>query len=102
MTKEQQKQALTQLRSQLVGSMHVQPFTIYNDATINELVKAQPKTLSELARVKGFPVTGKRIKGFGDAIIAIFNEQASGVKTKIIMKNGDAEVQYTMEKLSVF
>lgn len=71
--RKKQKELLLQLRSMLVGKLHTQPFTIYNDETIEHLLDAQPKTLKELSMVKGFPENGKRIKGFGDAIIAIFS-----------------------------
>lgn len=72
-----ERKLLIELRSQLVGKMHVQPFTIYSDATIEALLKAKPKTLRELSCVKGFPKDGKRIKGFGEAVIAIFKDPNS-------------------------
>ncbi len=65
MTTSEQKQALINLRAQLVGTMHVQPFTIYQDATIEALLAAKPKTLEALSKVKGFPAKGKRVQGFG-------------------------------------
>lgn len=75
--REKQRQMLLDLRSQLVGKLHTQPFTIYNDATIEALLDAQPKTIKELSRVKGFPENGKRVKGFGETVIKIFTDCAS-------------------------
>lgn len=70
-----ERRLLLELRSKLVGEMHVQPFTVYNDSTIEELLAARPKTLEELAGVKGFPANGKRIAGFGEAVVAIFSNK---------------------------
>lgn len=72
--KERQRELLLKLRSVLVGEMHVQPYIIYPDETIDLLLEAQPKTLDDLSKVKGFPETGKRFKGFGEQVIAIFND----------------------------
>lgn len=69
------KKLLVDLRGELVGKLHAQPFTIYNDKTIEELIRVKPKTISELEKVKGFPPKGKRITGFGEAVIAIFNDE---------------------------
>ena len=97
-----QRKLLLELRSDLVGKLHTQPFTIYNDATIELLLKAQPKTKEELGKVKGFPPDGKRMKGFGDAVIAIFT------KTDIIDKisiNGDengVSVSPVLKSMDVF
>lgn len=74
MDKEKQRGLLLALRSELVGKLHTQPFTIYNDKTIEYLIEAQPQSLEELKEVNGFPEHGKRFKGFGESIIQIFNE----------------------------
>lgn len=102
MTSSEQKQALINLRAQLVGAMHVQPFTIYQDTTIEALLAAKPKTLGELSKVKGFPAKGKRVQGFGEAVIAIFNERASSVTTKIDFTNGKPKVEFAMQEMSIF
>ena len=103
MNKTEQRQALLSLRSQLVGKMHVQPFTIYKDETVEALVKTQPKTLAELSKVKGFPKDGKRIKGFGEAIIAIFTAiPGNKVIPEVTINKGQVEVSTIVEKLNVF
>lgn len=102
MTTSEQRQALVNLRAQLVGSMHVQPFTIYQDATIEALLKAKPKTLEALSKVKGFPAKGKRVQGFGEAVVAIFNEAASSVTTRVELVSGKPKVEFAMQKMSIF
>jgi len=72
--KERQRQLLLELRSELTGKMHTLPFTIYNDEAIEELLRAQPKSVGELAGIKGFPKNGKRVKGFGEAVATIFRD----------------------------
>lgn len=69
---ESKRKQLEDLRSELVGVLHTQPFTIYTDETIEDLLKAHPMSLEELTNVKGFPANGKRVKCFGKAIVAIF------------------------------
>lgn len=92
---------LKDLRSELVGKLHTQPFTIYTDKTIQDLIKAQPKTLAELEKVKGFPPKGKRIKGFGEAVIAIFNNKPV-TKFEVKGSGSKAEVITHTEKMNVF
>lgn len=75
MSKNEQREQLIELRHQLIGVLHTQPHTIYNNETIEKLLEVQPKSLDELATVKGFPRDGKRIKCFGKAVIAIFNPE---------------------------
>lgn len=72
-----ERKQLEELRSNLVGALHTQPFTIYSDETIEDLLKARPTTIEELTKVKGFPADGKRVKCFGKAIIAIFKGEVS-------------------------
>lgn len=71
---DRKKELLLQLRSKLVSALHVQPYIIYDDDTIELLLKKKPKTLDDLKDIKGFPEKGKRFKGFGAQIVAIFND----------------------------
>lgn len=97
---EEQRRLLINLRSELVGKKHTLPYTIYTDKTIEELLKAKPKTLEELSKVKGFPKEGKRIKGFGEAIIAIFTKKVKNFTFKV--ENGEPVVETTLEKMKLF
>lgn len=98
---QRQKQLLEQLRSELVGKLHTQPFTIYTDKTITDLIKAQPKTMVELSRVKGFPKDGKRIKGFGEAVLAIFSD-TDRIETLQISGDEELQVDVKLGKMEVF
>ena len=95
-----EKQLLLELRSKLVASMHVKPFTIYNDATIEELLRAKPASLAELEKVKGFPKNGKRIAGFGEAIVAIFAGEE--IETFEIANDGGFSVEPKVQKMEAF
>ena len=97
-----EKHLLIELRSKLVGQMHVQPFTIYNDATIDALIEAKPKTIAELEKVKGFPKNGKRIVGFGDAIIAIFTGKEVKGYSVTTDKSGQVSVKTELKRMEAF
>lgn len=71
--KEKQRKLLIELRSALIGEKNMLPYCIFRDETIDDLIAAQPKTMEELTQVKGFPEKGKRVRGFGEAILEIFN-----------------------------
>lgn len=73
----QQKELLEKLRSALIGQMHVQPYIIYDDNTLQLLLEKKPKTMEELTSIKGFPKGGKRVSSFGAQILAIFNDADS-------------------------
>lgn len=100
--RRKQKELLLQLRSQLVGEMHVQPFTIYNDDTIELLLDAQPKTIGELSKVKGFPAEGKRVRGFGEAVIAIFKDANKIEKIAITGGSKDISVGVSLKPMEIF
>lgn len=100
--KEKQRKMLLDLRSQLVGKLHTQPFTVYQDSVIEELLKAQPKTLKDLSKVKGFPEGGKRLEGFGEAVIAIFNATDKVDKFEVITKGGAPALVTKLKSLDAF
>lgn len=97
---EEQRQLLIKLRSELVGKKHTLPYTIYTDNTIEELLKAQPKTLEQLSKVKGFPKEGKRLKGFGEAIVSIFTKNVKSFSFKV--ENGNPVVETTLKQMKLF
>lgn len=90
--REKQRQLLLDLRSSLIGEKNTLPYCIYPDATIEALLDAQPKTMEELVNVKGFPKDGKRVKGFGEAILAVFND-TDRVEGFNLKKGQDAEFE---------
>lgn len=95
-----EKELLINLRSKLVGEKHTLPYTIYTDDTIEELLKVRPKSIEELSKVKGFPAKGKRVKGFGEAVVAIFTSEIKDFKLEI--KDGKPEVTTVLKKMKVF
>ena len=98
---EKQRELLKLLRSRLTGSEHTLPFTIFKDSEIESLLKAQPKTIEQLSKVKGFPAGGKRVKGYGDAIIAIF--KGADITDFGLKGTGeDVKVTTTIKKSAVF
>lgn len=89
---QRERELLIELRSVLIGKLNTLPFTVYDDATLERLLLARPKTIEDLTKVKGFPAKGKRVKGFGELIIKIFNDTDSIEKI---------EVEGTGENISV-
>lgn len=100
MTDKEYRDLLLNLRSKLVGAMHVQPFTIYTDNTVEDLIKAKPKTIEDLEKVKGFPPKGKRVSGFGESVIAIFNGNVKD--TTVTSENGKISVGVELKKIEAF
>ena len=100
--REQQKALLLSLRSKLVGQNHTLPYTIYKDEEIEALLAAQPHTIEELSKVKGFPDGGKRLKGFGEAIIQIFNNTNRIDTINLEFNGGVPEVVTTLKKMNLF
>ncbi len=82
MNRKSQEEQLLQLRSQLVGVLHTQPASVYPDETIEALLDAQPKSIGELTKVKGFPAGGKRVKTFGELVVGIFNPSVKPADNK--------------------
>lgn len=69
MDKTTQLNSLLMLRNSLCGQKHVLPYMIFTEECAKSIVEAQPRTIEELGRVKGFPVNGKRIKNYGEAVL---------------------------------
>lgn len=99
---EKQRKMLLELRSKLVGKLHVQPFTIYDDKTIEVLLQKKPKTLKELSAIKGFPETGKRIRGFGDLIVAIFTDVDRISDIEISGDDTSLSIQHQIKPITAF
>lgn len=77
MSNPTQRELLIALRSEILSKRGkdgkpLLPYCVYRDEDIEALLKAQPKSLEELWAVKGFPKNGKRVQGFGQAIVDIF------------------------------
>lgn len=102
--RNKQRDLLIKLRSKLIGQQGVLPYCIYTDATIEDLLDAQPKSIDELVKVKGFPAKGKRVKGFGEAIVAVFTnpDKVQGFEIKSGASTGEIEVGTSLKRMSSF
>ena len=100
--REKQKKLLLELRSKLVGKLHVQPYIIYGDETVELLLNKQPKTIEELSKVKGFPPKGKRVAGFGESVIAIFQDAEKISEIEITDTNKGITVGVQTKKMGCF
>ena len=101
-TIEQQRALLLSLRSKLVGQRHTLPYTIYKDEEIEALLTKQPHTIEELSQVKGFPDGGKRLKGFGESILEIFNNTSKVKDINVEFKDGELEVTAVLKRMELF
>lgn len=100
--KERQRDLLLSLRSKLVGQNHTLPYTIYKDEEIENLLAKQPHTIEELSQVKGFPDGGKRLKGFGEAILEVFNHTSKVKDLDVKYVKGAIEVVTVLRKMELF
>jgi len=66
---------LRKLRGRLAHQKQVAPYVIFPDDVFVHLILRRPKTLEELAMVKGFPQEGARIQKWGPAVVAIFGNK---------------------------
>ena len=98
---DKQRKLLIELRAQLVGEEHTLPYCIYTDDLIEALIKKQPKTLQELSEVKGFPKEGKRVKGYGEAIVSIFTKTDQIESFELHTENG-FEVGTNLRRVNAF
>lgn len=100
---DEQRKALTLLRNRLCGEKHVLPYIIYTEQCIDELIKAQPKDLAELGKVKGFPKDGARIKNYGRAILYALWDSSTVKDFKIKPdKDGYLQVETEMKEMTIF
>ena len=97
-----QRELLVALRAKLIGTKLTLPFTIYSDETIEDLLKAQPATLEELTKVKGFPANGKRVAGFGECIVKIFTSTDEVSNITVETSRDGVNVKTELKKLSLF
>lgn len=68
-----ERELLQKLRGHLAYKANMEPFKVFRDQELELLLKKRPKTLEELAEIKGFPKDGARVTKYGKAIIDIFN-----------------------------
>lgn len=99
---EKQRGLLVNLRRKLVGQRHTLPYTIYRDEDIESLLTAQPHTIEDLEKVKGFPKDGLRIKGFGKSILEVFNNTNKVVDIDLKVSDGVPEITVKLKRMQLF
>lgn len=97
------EELLRKLRGHLAYSKQVKPYAIFKDEELDRLIKVEPKTLDELATIKGFPRQGKRVTGFGQSIVDIFTktDQVEDFRVKLD-KDGDPVSETKLKRMSLF
>ena len=99
----EQEKLLRKLRGHMAYKKQVEPFRVFRDIELNLLLEKEPKDIESLTQIKGFPANGARVKGYGEAIIAIFNN-TSRVKSFSVKldANGECLVTTILKPLEVF
>lgn len=99
----QQRELLRKLRGHLAYRTHVPPYNVFKDEQLEELLEKQPKTIEELVQIKGFPREGKRVAGYGQAIIDIFNRPEKVEEFEVTVDaSGDPVAKTILKKLDLF
>lgn len=98
-----QRELLVKLRSKLQGAYHVQPFKIMTDEVIENIIKAQPRTYTDVRDVKGFPEGKFRDEKFGRAIATIIRNWEEIDSIELVGNNTDGyTVSIGMKPSNVF
>jgi ribonuclease D len=94
---------LRKLRGRLAFKSAKKPYVIFNDETLGDLLKEEPKTIEALSAIKGFPADGKRVAAWGQAIVDIFNKPDK-IEDFDVKLDADGEPQATtrMKKMNAF
>ena len=65
-------EALRALRRRLAEEHEVPPYVIFPDSTLLEMLRSQPRTLSDMARVSG--VGARKLDRYGEAFLEVLNQ----------------------------
>ncbi|ASL27018.1 DNA helicase RecQ [Azotobacter chroococcum] len=74
----EQWEALRALRRKLAEEHAVPPYVIFPDATLLEMLRSQPRSLSEMARVSG--VGARKLERYGEAFLEVLNKAGEAPK----------------------
>lgn len=98
-----ERELLKKLRGHMAYKKGVEPFRVFRDVELELLLQVKPKTIKELTTIKGFPAGGKRVEGYGEAIIAIFNKPQEIKDFNINLdKDGEPTAKIVLKQMSVF
>ncbi|SEI95107.1 ATP-dependent DNA helicase RecQ [Azotobacter beijerinckii] len=74
----EQWEALRTLRRKLAEEHSVPPYVIFPDATLLEMLRSRPRSLSEMGRVSG--VGARKLERYGEAFLEVLNEAGEAPK----------------------
>lgn len=74
-------EALRALRRRLAEEHEVPPYVIFPDSTLLEMLRSQPRTLSDMARVSG--VGARKLDRYGEAFLEVLN-QSEGAAPAVV------------------
>lgn len=98
-----ERELLKKLRGYLAYKKGVEPFRVFRDVELELLLEARPKSIQELTKIKGFPAEGKRVLGYGEAIISIFNKPSEIKDFKINLdKDGEPTARIVLKEMNIF
>ena len=75
-------EALRSLRRKLAEEHGVPPYVIFPDATLLEMLRSQPRNLTEMARVSG--VGARKLERYGEAFLEVLNGSAAGEAPRVV------------------
>ena len=75
-------EALRSLRRKLAEEHGVPPYVIFPDATLLEMLRSQPRTLAEMARVSG--VGARKLERYGEAFLEVLGGGAPGEAPRVV------------------
>lgn len=103
MNKEIQEKLLNEYRSQMSRDKRIKVFKVFTSENIQDVLKAQPRSLEDLAQVKGFPKNGKRIQQYGEAIIEIMTK-CDDIETINVCpdENGAPKMKMKLKQMNLF
>jgi len=100
---EKTEELLRKLRGHLAYKKQVKPYVIFKDAELVDILKVEPRTLDELATIKGFPRQGARVTKWGQSIVDIFNKTDEVEDFEITVdKDGDLVVNTVVKMMEMF
>ena len=78
----EQWEALRTLRRKLAEEHSVPPYVIFPDSTLLEMLRSQPRNLSDMAQVSG--VGARKLERYGDAFLEVLNGGESAEAPKAV------------------
>lgn len=103
MNKKKQEKLLNEYRSQMSRDKHIKVFKVFTSENIKDVLDAQPHSLEELSRVKGFPKGGKRIQQYGEAIVDIITRCNEIENIHVhAATDGSPKMEMTLKQMNLF